>query len=151
VKWPKSRNRGSSVTTVNKIQAGRKGFEPRQERDSFVLHSIGPSQSPIQHTLGSLFPGIKQPGRGTVKNTCIYELPPPHHVFIARCLIKHSFNFAFAESLSQRTATIMARTGLSNGKSVCFLRGKGKVQPRTGHEGPEGGKDIPLLFLEPRC
>ena len=25
--------------------------------------------------------------------------------------------------------------------------GKGKVRPRTGHEGPEGSIDIALLFL----
>jgi hypothetical protein len=33
-------------------------------------------------------------------------------------------------------------------KSVrCNVKGKGKVHPRTGHEGPEGGRGIALLFL----
>jgi hypothetical protein len=26
-------------------------------------------------------------------------------------------------------------------------KGKGKFHPRTGHEGPEGGRDIALLFI----
>jgi len=29
-------------------------------------------------------------------------------------------------------------------------KGKGKVHPTTGHESPNGSRDISLLFLEPR-
>ena len=37
--------------------------------------------------------------------------------------------------------------------SVTLLasKGKGKVHPRTGHEGPEWSRCIALLFLQPRC
>jgi hypothetical protein len=28
---------------------------------------------------------------------------------------------------------------------------KGKVHPRTGHEGPKWSRSIGLLFLQPRC
>jgi hypothetical protein len=31
-----------------------------------------------------------------------------------------------------------------------MLKGKGKFHPRTGHEGPEGGRGIALLFLWPQ-
>jgi len=31
--------------------------------------------------------------------------------------------------------------------TACVSRGKGEVHPTTGHEGPEGGKDIGLVFL----
>ena len=36
----------------------------------------------------------------------------------------------------------------SNPEQVrCALKGKGKVHPGTGHEGPEGTRGIALLFL----
>ena len=30
------------------------------------------------------------------------------------------------------------------------MKGKGNGQPRTGHEGPEGSRQIAILFLQPR-
>jgi len=33
---------------------------------------------------------------------------------------------------------------------VSLGKGKGKVQPRTGHEGPEGENMYTVLFLQPR-
>jgi hypothetical protein len=36
---------------------------------------------------------------------------------------------------------------LCAGTFVNYIKGKAKISPRTGHEGPEGSTGIDLLFL----
>jgi hypothetical protein len=64
----KFHSRGSSVSIVSWLRAGRSGFDLRQRQRIFLLAAasrpaLGPSQPPVQWIPGVLSPGVKRPGR----------------------------------------------------------------------------------------
>jgi hypothetical protein len=94
-------SRGSSVSIVAGVWAGRRWFDSRQVQGVFILVTassliLGPSQPPIQRVPGALSLVVRQPGReadhsppasAKVKNVWSYTSTPKYR-FMAWCLIK---------------------------------------------------------------
>jgi hypothetical protein len=64
---PRIMSRGSSVSTVTELRAGRSGLDSRQEQEFFVFATasrpaLGPTQSPIKCIPAALSPGVMRPG-----------------------------------------------------------------------------------------
>jgi len=93
-----NRSRDSSVITVTRLRAGRRGFYPRQEQGLFFPFCnafrpvLGLTQPPVEMSSGESLPRIKRLGR---------EAIPPllRYVFMACCLAKHRDNFTFTFDL----------------------------------------------------
>jgi hypothetical protein len=100
--------RGSSVSMVTRLRAGRPGLISRYREEVFlfatVVFNIGSGANPVSYPVGTRTPspGVKWPGRkadhsrpssADVKNAWSYTSTLPY-VIMARCLVKYRGNFA---------------------------------------------------------
>jgi hypothetical protein len=83
--------RGSSVSSVTRLRAGRPGLDSLPGQECLLIATasrpvLGPTQPYIQWVPGTLSPGVKRPGReddhlppssAEVKNTCSYTSTCP--------------------------------------------------------------------------
>jgi hypothetical protein len=104
----RTQSRESPVGVGTGLLVGRSVFDSRQGLGIFFVATVsrpalGPKQSPIQWILGSLFLGVKRPGReadhsppssAKVKNVWSYT-STLQYVFIALCLAMQRYNFTF--------------------------------------------------------
>jgi hypothetical protein len=94
-------SRGSSVSIVTRLWAGRPGFNSRQGLRFFLL--ANPASYPMDTGIGGSFPRVKRPGHEADHSPQSVPrlrmrgalLPLPKYVFMAWCLIKHRTTLQF--------------------------------------------------------